>query len=802
MKKVVGILLTAAMLTGNAAMPFTAAAADTADDERNTATRETYCKNIEISELYDLPKNPLTVDIHDYEDFTLEQVLTELCGEYAGVSSYGDYYIHSGSDLCFFMDKNGRIHFLHILYPEIVVQLKEGADIPATDIREALADKGFRDVAWSISEDRRIFRVYGCKSKSEFDIVLEVLQKTAGAESVTGHIALYEDTANYASAPDEVRIISPSGTGADGVENKELMELALSLGFKSGSSTDYQGAPIGDYDIIISKADRHDDINPYELFKYLADNGYRYSTPIATTELAQTKGTVYFCNIPYTLINIADSADEIPDLTHGTKIMTLDDVKSLGKKKHKITWSDFVEFEGEWTSTDSYSHCCDYELGNGYTLVVRGNPPEKPDMVRLYRYNDPNFIDLRYHNADKFISGNNFKDFCNMTEEEMNAYFDEKGMTKDKGYKVWTAESAARAAENYFVSFLVKLPASYTDKNGDKIINETSDVSDLARMMIDNSYSEQFNSFLDSFDVNLTEVCNIGSSHLTYRIEGNGEEQVHRRYLQIDAYAMSSYRYTKDEANDMYADALNYIQLNPQFAGFVLESRIPLYGAEDKGILKGDANNDGQVDMSDAVLIMQALANPDKYSISEAGRDNADIDGDGITVGDAQSIQKHLLGIIEYITSADTIRKMTTDYCADQNVNYTIIPKEKMPEKLADKYVFYKRNGSDINDFSCIEQFIRKNYIQHGIMREIPYNVDDDSELNLIREKLFCYMLENNIISLGINYTDKEQDAINKKVFVIYDWNDPEEDIRKLKDFIANSDINSDLVEFRQSGLE
>ena len=154
----------------------------------------------------------------------------------------------------------------------------------------------------------------------------------------------------------------------------------------------------------------------------------------------------------------------------------------------------------------------------------------------------------------------------------MNAYFDEKGMTKDKGYKVWTAESAARAAENYFVSFLVKLPASYTDKNGDKIINETSDVSDLARMMIDNSYSEQFNSFLDSFDVNLTEVCNIGSSHLTYRIEGNGEEQVHRRYLQIDAYAMSSYRYTKDEANDMYADALNYIQLNPQFAGFVLES--------------------------------------------------------------------------------------------------------------------------------------------------------------------------------------------------------------------------------------
>ncbi|WP_303825495.1 hypothetical protein [Ruminococcus flavefaciens] len=56
---------------------------------------------------------------------------------------------------------------------------------------------------------------------------------------------------------------------------------------------------------------------------------------------------------------------------------------------------------------------------------------------------------------------------------------------------------------------------------------------------------------------------------------------------------------------------------------------------------------------------------------------------------------------------------------ADQNVNYTIIPKEKMPEKFADTYVFYKRNGSDINDFTCIEQFVRKNYIQRDIMREI-----------------------------------------------------------------------------------
>ena len=69
--------------------------------------------------------------------------------------------------------------------------------------------------------------------------------------------------------------------------------------------------------------------------------------------------------------------------------------------------------------------------------------------------------------------------------------------------------------------------------------------------------------------------------------------------------------------------------------------------------MKGDANCDGQVDMADAVLIMQALANPNKYGIdgtaehhlTSIGKENGDMDGDGLTVGDAQAIQKILLGL-------------------------------------------------------------------------------------------------------------------------------------------------------------
>ncbi len=72
-------------------------------------------------------------------------------------------------------------------------------------------------------------------------------------------------------------------------------------------------------------------------------------------------------------------------------------------------------------------------------------------------------------------------------------------------------------------------------------------------------------------------------------------------------------------------------------------------------IFYGDANCDGNVDMSDIVLIMQSLANPDKYGltgsdehhITKYGLLNADVTGenDGMTGNDAVFIQRCLLGL-------------------------------------------------------------------------------------------------------------------------------------------------------------
>lgn len=61
--------------------------------------------------------------------------------------------------------------------------------------------------------------------------------------------------------------------------------------------------------------------------------------------------------------------------------------------------------------------------------------------------------------------------------------------------------------------------------------------------------------------------------------------------------------------------------------------------------IKGDANNDGTLALSDAIAILQTVGNPDTYGLTAQGEYNADIAGDfdGITNLDALTVQRKLL---------------------------------------------------------------------------------------------------------------------------------------------------------------
>jgi hypothetical protein len=76
----------------------------------------------------------------------------------------------------------------------------------------------------------------------------------------------------------------------------------------------------------------------------------------------------------------------------------------------------------------------------------------------------------------------------------------------------------------------------------------------------------------------------------------------------------------------------------------------PVTGSTDApaaATLYGDANVDQKVNVSDAVAVLQFIANASKYKLEGAGLANADCDGEsGITGGDAIAIQKADAGLV------------------------------------------------------------------------------------------------------------------------------------------------------------
>lgn len=66
-------------------------------------------------------------------------------------------------------------------------------------------------------------------------------------------------------------------------------------------------------------------------------------------------------------------------------------------------------------------------------------------------------------------------------------------------------------------------------------------------------------------------------------------------------------------------------------------------------IHSGDVNGDGEIDMADAVLIIQYLADPIKYPLTDEALFNADVHGscNGVDLSDAAAIQRSLLELME-----------------------------------------------------------------------------------------------------------------------------------------------------------
>lgn len=317
---------------------------------------------------------------------------------------------------------------------------------------------------------------------------------------------------------------------------------------------------------------------------------------------------------------------------------------------------------------------------NGYTVYGQGNDAE---YVYCFSWNV-------YLFSDDFLS--------NRTVEEILTDYappQDGDCLYDKGESLWDTDrivSALALPEEYFEITVFKTrvfvkEADSTDKNkiacnceircklpeGEKraamrnaALNYLQLRKDFDKLLIDDAvpyygkektvaqkYGEAIADYMANNDIQGVVSRSVPDEKLSIGFHGDHEEQL-MAYITEIGLDESGIPYELEKLPDFIGfNDLNVTTVSQPTVTATTSTSVTPFSAT----IKGDANCDGQVDLSDAVMIMQALANPNKYGIegtaenhlTEQGKLNGDMDGDGLTVGDAQAIQRILLGLIDTV---------------------------------------------------------------------------------------------------------------------------------------------------------
>lgn len=130
----------------------------------------------------------------------------------------------------------------------------------------------------------------------------------------------------------------------------------------------------------------------------------------------------------------------------------------------------------------------------------------------------------------------------------------------------------------------------------------------------------------------------------SYTLEGIGTEMQLEIEGDPELISMNSDVATVDKDGKVKAVGIGEAVIVANFGGRVVEINIIVVPKT----VYGDANEDGKINVADAVAILQNIANATKYSLTKQGMINADCDGNkGITGSDAIAVQMKDAGVVK-----------------------------------------------------------------------------------------------------------------------------------------------------------
>lgn len=625
-----------------AGMTFSALPATSFAEGGNVQGRE-----ITLSDLYSKLRNAPSAYDEYYGSATLEEVLAELCGDYVPLSSSNSIsFPYNSNNGSFCIDETGKARKFFIYSPVTVIEVTEGTELPVEEIQHEAAEMGF-DLP-QLTKDGNTYRLKDVKSQDALYCVLNKLADYENVVSITDHIALYEDTANYVS----MYGIYIGNAKLSDSEMAELLDKMSALDPQENTS-DASLANIRKkgyryfFGFGENRSKEQKDI--YEAYKYLADSGISYETIWYTTLLAMLKAEVYFCHKDYPVGQKYDFKKQPAVSETDESAQKGEDLAELWSKvkdptpeldaKYKATTLDeaFDDFCGSYVDLSSYYENELYSAGknkmlfktdeNGRThiAVVRGietvvkvrEGTELPgsELFEGIETDGYNLMSISKNDNTYRIRSVPNKKGMNTMLEKLRSY--DNVLSIEEHYIVYEDKANSPAYTVLYIDSRLPEVSSCTKES----ILEKLSALDLQEMT-DDTYIE----YLFKKDSDWAFLIGDNCSQ-------NGKE----------LYNAIKYLADNGIAYDLPCGSTEVGIISAEV--YYCSRPVLING------LSGDANADGEIDMSDAVMIMQSLANPNKYGIKAAngitaqGLQNADTNGDGLTTNDALAIQKKLLGL-------------------------------------------------------------------------------------------------------------------------------------------------------------
>ena len=156
----------------------------------------------------------------------------------------------------------------------------------------------------------------------------------------------------------------------------------------------------------------------------------------------------------------------------------------------------------------------------------------------------------------------------------------------------------------------------------------------------------------------------------------------------------------------------------------------------------GDANCDGKVELADAILVMQSLANPNKYGISgteprhltEQGKLNGDVDLSvkGLTANDALLIQEYMLHKIDTL---DPVKRSLSDSLGSDDTVKTpqkFIHKSENPDSPITEVQVALDCTGDVQETMKVESIMGKDQICSEVVGLVgePFSIETSSKFD------------------------------------------------------------------------